>query len=60
MRQGMPSTAHATAGAKIVNSRGDQQQSNAHVDADPRAGYKTEKAGQLGAVVGAAAIKLSN
>lgn len=60
MRQGIPPTAHATAGAKIVNSRGDQQQSNAQAESDPRAGYKAEKAGQLGAVVGAAAIKLSN
>jgi hypothetical protein len=60
MRQGIPPTAHATAGAKIVNSRGDQQQSNVQAESDPRAAYKTEKAGQLGAVVGAAAIKLSN
>ena len=53
----MPSSAQASAGAKIVNSKGDNPQG----DSDNRMGYRGEKnAAHLNQVMGAAAIKLGN
>lgn len=54
----MPSSAHASAGAKIVNSKGDN--SNPQGDNDPRGGYKGDKISHMGQAIGATAIKMGN
>ena len=57
MRQQMPSSAHASAGAKIINSKGDQQ-SNPQGEQDQRGAFRSDKNNSLSGVMAGDSIKL--